>query len=163
MASSRRWRAACRQFDSCAGSGGQARRRREGVRCREERGQTKELHGPKLALGNAYSVCLSAAMSCAAPCCKSKLAAMLCARRERPASTNFGSGAMRWSKADCCWPSRACNRFLVRAQLAERRGEADSKCKGVGFGPRRPAVVRFQWLRYCVLTDGCKNVDASGL
>ena len=115
------------QFDSCAGSGGQARRRREGVGCREERRQTKELHGPKLALGNAYSVCLSAAMSCAAPCCKSKLAAMLCARRERPASTNFGSGAMRWSEADCCWPSRACNRFLVRAQLAERRREAEQQ------------------------------------
>ena len=57
---------------------------------------------------------------------------MLCARRERPASTNFGSGAMRWSNADCCCLSRACNRFLVRTQLAERRRQAQQSAKRSG-------------------------------
>ena len=58
MASSRRWRAACRQFDSCAGSGGQASRCRE----RGSRGEREEeLHRSSLALGNAYGCRLAAA------------------------------------------------------------------------------------------------------
>ena len=81
--------AAPREFGSCAGSGGQARRRREGVGCCEERRQTKELHGPKLALGNAYFVPSCAASDLARQLFAARArAAMLCACRERPASTN---------------------------------------------------------------------------
>ena len=64
MASSRRWRAACRQFDSCAGSGGQARRRRQ----RGGRGEREEeLHLSSLALGNACFVLSCAASDVARP------------------------------------------------------------------------------------------------
>ena len=116
-----------RQFDVCTGERREPRRRRQSMGGGDER---QELHLSSLALGNAWFFSSDVASVLAA---KSKLAAMLCARRERPASTNFGSGAMRWSKADCCCASRACNRFLVRAQLAERRpGEADASAKRSG-------------------------------
>ena len=86
MASSRRWRAACRQFDSCAGSGGQARRRRQSMCGGDER---QELHHSNLAFGNACSVCLAQRLSTARPHFAARvLAATACARPERRTSTD---------------------------------------------------------------------------
>ena len=141
----RPWR---RQFDSCAGSGGQARRRREGVGCREERRQTKELHGPKLALGNACLVCLLQQRCRVRPCCKEQEGCdVVCAPRAA------GEHEFRL-RCDALVQSRLllrvpCLQSIPGPRTARRAstGGGRRKCKMVGFGRRRPGVVRFARLR----------------
>ena len=161
MASSRRWRAACRQFDSCAGSGGQARRRRE----RGGRGEREEeLHLSSLALGNAYVCRLAAATTDV----RVRLAAsehcdVVCAPRaagEHEFRLRCDASVLNGLLLPVpCLQSIPGPRTARRASTP---GRAASAKKGVGFGPHRLRVVGFARLRYCVLTDGCKNV-ASGL
>ena len=79
---SRRWRggydSAATEFDSCAGSGGQARRPRQSMCGGDER---QELHHSNLAFGNACSVCLAQRLSTARPPFAARvLAATVCAR-----------------------------------------------------------------------------------
>ena len=131
------------------GSGGQAPRRREGVGCCEERRQTKELHGPKLALGNACFVLSCAASDVARPllllqehevrCCVRAASG----RRAR-ISAQVRCVSPKWTAA--ARPVLAIDSWSAYSSQSVER-EAVRKCKMVGFGRRRPGVVRFARVR----------------
>ena len=153
MASSRRWRAACRQFDSCAGSGGQARRRRQ----RGGRGEREEeLHLSSLALGNACFVLSCAASDVARPLLLLQEHEVRCCVRAASGRRARISAQVRCVSPK--WTAAACPVLAIDSWSAHSSQSVDarqsSKCKERGR-VRTTSSARC-WLRTAPLlrTDG---------